>query len=208
MVARRETDGAAPDGDSVVRLLELLERRRPLLTSRPEDVNRQLVAGGLVAAERLFKAIRAAVDAGVADAVGGLIRTVWECWCIGEYMLLKGHGGVNHVAGYGRTQIEKIRRFWPLDEDEADPFADLPELPRLDEAKTEWNLRDVAQEVRDLLVERGSRGMVATPDALAAYDVVFRSESNWGESHAGFGLFSRLHAACAPGVGRESDSTR
>jgi hypothetical protein len=173
-------------GDAVDALLELLERRRPLLTSRADFLPRQLAAAGLTYAEALLKASRTLVQSGHAQSAGILLRTIWECWCVGSYLLLKGDEAVEQVRRYHDFRLGQMKRGWDADVGGGDPFEGLD--VDVDAPREEWNLRAMAAEVED--AQRRREGELFRPTDTSSYETLYRFESQWG-SHAGWGPFNR-----------------
>lgn len=175
----------AADTDPVARLLELLESQHPKLTSTP-NAPRQLAAGGLMRAEALLRGLVAALDDGRDDLAGLFIRCIWECWCVGMYLLLDGENAYEHMQGHFRYRLRQYH-------DELPSSVDVEPIP--DGMWTDW-----PDERRDFIVEqiadsvearlRDSTRVPVSYSGLSSYDVLHRLESAFSV-HAGFALFDR-----------------
>jgi hypothetical protein len=175
----------APDDDLVAQLLALLESRHGDLTSSPE-APRQLATGGLMRAEALLRGLVSSLSDGRDDLSGLFIRCIWECWCVGMYLLLDGDSAFEHLRGHFRFRFCQYH-------DELPKGATVPPVP--DDLWDGW-----PEERRDFIVEqiadrvevqlRDSIHVPVSYSGLSSYDVLHRLESAFSV-HAGYALFHR-----------------
>jgi hypothetical protein len=158
-------------------LLHAIEKRVPLLTSRPGLFSRQIAAAGLARCCALSDGIRSLCREDRSDVAGLLARAVYETVLVSLYVLLKGHEGVLTVVGdhkkHSRILIERNA--------ELDP--ELIAGWRFDENKL--NLEQVTKELGPLLTEAGD----PPGDVNLIYDLGYRAESTF--SAHGYGAIGR-----------------
>jgi hypothetical protein len=181
----RTTDRRLVD-EPVDDLLALLERIHRHLSSRPELGSRQLAAAALVAAERHLRAIKLLAAEGLRDTVGIHLRFIWECWCLGNHLLLNGDDAALQLAGYHAWRLAQLASEFPVAEGETHPLEGLVDFnaPRVD-----LNLRELGPKV-EAEIQRRERGRIEFKEGISSYGILYRFESTWS-SHAGFGTFSK-----------------
>jgi hypothetical protein len=161
-----------------------MERQRPRLDSTVEQLPRQFAAAGLAHAEILLRAMGTLVQAGQARVSGVLVRVIWECWCVGLYLLFGGEAALQKVRRYYEYRLGQLVRDWPTD-DREHPLEGLP-IDR-DARREEWNLFEIAEKVEETL--RARQGGIVKHKSTSSYGILYRFESIWG-SHAGYGTFN------------------
>jgi hypothetical protein len=186
-----------PD-DPVDGLLSILEQRRPDLTSRA-GMSRQLAAAGLARAEALLRGLQLLISNDRDDLAGLLIRAIWECWCVGLYVVLYGDDGADHLLAYYRKRSELYAERWPEGIDRPAEFDD----------DSFWNgapdprglsLEDIARQVEVRLRQMDRRPVRYS--GLSSYDVLYRLESTYS-AHAGYALFMMYVKESADGTREE-----
>ena len=180
------------DGDDALnmvgRLLDLLEKRRPLLTARPVGTPRQLAAGGLARGEGLLRGLLLVLEAEREDLAGLFIRGVWECWCVGLYALLFGQQATDELEEKHRRWLRDYLQDWP---------SQLPS-PEVNDRVTAWLNRapttpapaiwKMASRVEELLQTKDT-GTVRYSD-VSSYGLLYRLESHFS-AHANYASFGR-----------------
>jgi hypothetical protein len=104
---------------SILALADLIERRLPLLTSRPELAARQYSAGYLARCRRLVLAIDQSRLA-FPDAVGALLRPLFESWLAATWLLLAPEEALPALEHDYKVEVEKMTRLAGLDIDQVD----------------------------------------------------------------------------------------
>jgi hypothetical protein len=159
---------------SILALADLIERRLPLLTSRPELAARQYAAGYLARCRRLVLAIDQSRLA-FPDAVGALLRPLFESWLTATWLLLAPEEALPALEHDYKVEVEKMTRLAGLDIDRVDEsWRGELQGPRI---------ASLAVKVGKLLVEAGDPG----GDQLEwSYNLVYRNESIYSV-HGGLG---------------------
>ncbi len=85
-------------------LLDHLDGRQPLFTSRIEEAHRQYAAAALCRGCAMVRSGLITLRAGQVEAVGVLARTAWECWLIGTFLVCGG------AKSFVRLEAEQLRQ--------------------------------------------------------------------------------------------------
>src|SRR6516165_5421925 len=102
---------------SIRTLADLIEQRVPLLTSRPALAARQYAAAYLARCRRLVLAIDA-VRGEFPDAVGALLRPMFETWLTATWLVLDPDEALPALANDYKVEVEKMTRLAGLDVDD------------------------------------------------------------------------------------------
>ena len=137
-------------------------------------------------AEALLRGVRILIDAGRADLAGLLIRSIWECWVIGLYLLLGGQDSAEHVMAAYRHHIEQ---YWANRPQDAGPPPQLDEdfWNEWPEPRRLWF--DKVTKIVEGLLQASEQGPIEY-SGISSYDVLYRLESVFSV-HAGKALFDR-----------------
>jgi hypothetical protein len=153
----------------MIALAQLVEDRRPLLTSAPGWSRRQVSAAYLARCRRFLLGMHELLDAGMPDLIGSLVRPMFEAWLYGLWIILGDTDALDRVISAYKRDIEKLDRMAGLELDqEMDGWAEEPQGPRVEE---------IARHVGQLLVQAGDPGGA---QLLWSYQLVYRSESSFG----------------------------
>jgi hypothetical protein len=102
-------DRAGDDG--VGQLHELLDRRRHLRTSRSTLRPRQFAAAGSPTPKRSCVPTAPSRRRSCGHRRSPP-RTIWECWCLGLYLLFWGDEALHHMHRYYAFRLARMRRAW------------------------------------------------------------------------------------------------
>jgi hypothetical protein len=133
-------------------LLQLPDERRFDMASRPELMSRQLAAAALTFASRALKGTQAVAEAVLPDLVGCLTRLIWECWCVGMYLVLDGDAAAADLRDHHAYRLALIARQWPVEDGEEHPFTGLP--IDLEAERSNLNYEAIARKVEASLRDR------------------------------------------------------
>jgi hypothetical protein len=157
-----------PRIDAVAALVEHVRTQMiPSLFSRPDRAPRQYAAAALARCNRLLAAMIVLRDAGFPDVIGGLLRSLLECWYLGMYFYLSPD------EAFERTSAAHLHQLTKLDEARWGDFDHAFWESHVDPKGMSWE--HVSNRVGTLLAESGNVGAKQTADGL--YEVIYRGES-------------------------------
>jgi len=126
------------------------------------------------------------IDAGREDLAGLFTRAIWECWCVGLYVLLGGPDKYAELEESHRRWLKVYADRWP---DEAEKLSiDDRLLNGLGSSPAAPTIEQMAKEVETML-RTADTGPVRY-GSFSSYDVFYRLESAFS-AHAGVALFER-----------------
>lgn len=158
--------------ESIDELSSIIERNRPLLTSRDLPA-RQVAAAGLVRCRRHLLATTTLVDSDLVDTAGAHVRAIFETWTYSCWLLYEPDEAVdNLVRGY-KKHVGDIDRHAGLG---------LPDVGGWSDVTKPLNLWETTARVGELLAARSSDESTERPRSL--YNVLFRNESARGSHGA------------------------
>jgi hypothetical protein len=120
-------DRAGDDG--VGQPHELLDRRRHLRTSRSTLRPRQFAAAGSPTPKRSCVPTAPSRRRSCGHRRSPP-RTIWECWCLGLYLLFWGDEALHHMHRYYAFRLARMRRAWFSDGFRGDGVVRWPPLWR------------------------------------------------------------------------------
>lgn len=161
-------------------LCGVVECRRPHLTSRI-GLPRALAAACLLRCRRLLLAMDLQVSSGFNDTVGGQLRSLFELYVIGLWIIL------DPDEAYEDRSRDRRRSIGVMDKGAQ---MHLPDVEGWIKEKPGRDFRSVVERVGELLRARGNSGFT---DFESNYHIVFRGESHRG-AHGGLGaVLQHLH---------------
>jgi hypothetical protein len=183
--------GEDPRLDAVTALIEHVRTKMiPSLFSRPDRAPRHYAAAALARCNRLLAAMVVLRDSGFPDAMGGLLRSLLECWYLGMYFYLAPD------EAFERTHAAHVHQLTKLDESRWGDTERVRRETQVEPQAMSWE--QVSQRVGRLLDEQGNVGARQTAEGL--YEVIYRGESMMSV-HGGVGsLIGHIGGAGGPSM--------
>src|SRR5206468_4195448 len=106
---------------TILKVLGLVERRMPLLTTGAGDQSRQVSAAYLARCRRLLIVMDRVREAEDVDVCNVLLRPLFEAWLHGMWVLLAGRDALTVLLDAYKTDVERIDRLAGLELDDPTP---------------------------------------------------------------------------------------
>jgi hypothetical protein len=153
-------------------LIELVGQNIPYLTSRPDLRSRHLAACSLARCRVLLIGLDRLIEADLGEVAGVLLRSLYETWLTGSYVLLEGDASVDPLLNEYKRRIDQLVRMGHFDISGDWTFEG-----------TVLTVEAMARKYGQLLAQKGDPRPEFPSDA---YEILYRPESLLN-SHGGVG---------------------
>jgi hypothetical protein len=153
-----------------------------------------MAAAGLARCRALLEAMCVLIEAGRADTIGVLLRSLFEVWLVSLYVLLKGDledaGVLEEMAAEEWKRSKAMFDCVGAPQNVKDHLEEWRKELDVSGAKPRPNLEAIAQQLTKLLPADSSG---KAPNVQSTYDIIYRAESQYS-AHPSVGLLLRYHS--------------